>query len=119
MLKVNKSLKKSKSISGILGWVLTFFECPPPFFPPFRSKVSAALKWSFPNHFVDITIRLGSREEKRGGEGEEGRGREGEEESLRKGGEEEMSKGGEGESLRKGEEERRRVGEEEGRRGGG
>ena len=63
-------------------------------FPPFRSKVSAALKWSFPNHFVDITIRLGSREEKRGGEGEEGRGREGEEESLRKGGEEEGRRGG-------------------------
>ena len=83
-----------------------------PLFPPFKSKVSAALKWSFPNHFVDITIRLGSREEKRGGEGEEGRGREGEEESLRKGGEEEMSKGGEEESLRKGEEERRWVGEE-------
>ena len=31
MLKVNKSLKKSKSISGILGWVLTFFELAPPF----------------------------------------------------------------------------------------
>ena len=30
LLKVNKSLKKSKSISGILGWVLTFFELPPP-----------------------------------------------------------------------------------------
>ena len=34
-------------------------------FSPFGSKVSAALKWSFPNHFVDITIRLGSREEER------------------------------------------------------
>ena len=30
MLKVNKSQKKSKSISGILGWVLTFFELAPP-----------------------------------------------------------------------------------------
>ena len=39
MLKVNKSLKKSKSISGILGWVLTFFSWPPP--PPVYSKVSS------------------------------------------------------------------------------
>ena len=61
---------------------------PMPLFPPFRSKVSAALKWSFPNRFVDITIRLGSREEERLREGKD---REGEEESLRKGGEEDMS----------------------------
>ena len=90
-----------------------------PLFPPFRSKVSAALKWSFPNHFVDITIRLGSREEERWRREVERRGKRegGEKESLRKGGEEEMSKGGEEESLRKREEERRRVGEEEGRRG--
>ena len=57
---------------------------PMPLFPPFRSKVSAALKWSFPNHFADITMRLGSREEERwrGGEEEERR-REGEEERRR------------------------------------
>ena len=84
-----------------------------PLFPPFRSKFSVALKWSFPNHFVDITIRLGSREEKRwrGGRGKGERRRGGEFEERRRGGDEQGRRGGEFEE--------RRRGEEEGRRGGG
>ena len=50
LLKVNKSLKESKSILGILGWVLTFLELPPP--PPNLKLCGESQKFLNSSHSV-------------------------------------------------------------------